>query len=45
MIEAVLTAAESIVTFRRRNRGRDVTEAIIDLLVVDRTTRARSPTS
>ena len=35
VIEAVLTAAESIVTFRRRNRGRDVTEAIVDLLVVD----------
>ena len=35
VIEAVLTAAESIVTFRRRNRGRDVAEAILDLLVVD----------
>jgi uncharacterized circularly permuted ATP-grasp superfamily protein/uncharacterized alpha-E superfamily protein len=35
IIEAVLAAAESIVTFRRRNRGRDAAEAMIDLLVID----------
>ena len=35
IMEAVLTAAESIVTFRRRNRGRNATEALIDLLVLD----------
>ncbi|HEY5847657.1 MAG TPA: circularly permuted type 2 ATP-grasp protein, partial [Microlunatus sp.] len=35
IIEAVLAAAESIVTFRRRNRGRHAAEAMIDLLVID----------
>ena len=35
VIEAVLSAAESIVTYRRRNRGREAAEAIIDLLIVD----------
>jgi uncharacterized circularly permuted ATP-grasp superfamily protein/uncharacterized alpha-E superfamily protein len=35
ILEAVLTAAESIVTFRRRNRGRDAAEALIELLVTD----------
>lgn len=33
--EAVLTAAESIVTFRRRYRGRAGTDAVVELLVVD----------
>ncbi len=33
--EAVLTASESIVTFRRRSRGRDATDAVVDLLVAD----------
>jgi uncharacterized circularly permuted ATP-grasp superfamily protein/uncharacterized alpha-E superfamily protein len=33
--EAVLTAAESIVTFRRRYRGRSGTDAVVELLVVD----------
>jgi uncharacterized alpha-E superfamily protein len=33
--EAVLTAAESIVTFRRRYRGRSGTDALVELLVVD----------
>ena len=35
VIEAVLTAAESIVTFRRRYRGRIGVEAVIELLVID----------
>jgi uncharacterized circularly permuted ATP-grasp superfamily protein/uncharacterized alpha-E superfamily protein len=33
--EAVLTAAESIVTFRRRNRGRVHLDRLLDLLVLD----------
>ena len=36
IIEAVLTAAESIVTFRRRYRGRTGVEAVVDLLVTRR---------
>ena len=35
MIEAVLTASESIVTFRRRYRGRTGVEAVVELLVTD----------
>ncbi|HYI53806.1 MAG TPA: circularly permuted type 2 ATP-grasp protein, partial [Microlunatus sp.] len=35
VVEAVLTAAESIVTFRRRYRGRDRVEATVELLVFD----------
>ena len=35
VIEAVLTAAESIVTFRRRYRGRTGVEAVVELLVID----------
>ena len=35
MIDAVLTASESIVTFRRRYRGRTGVEAVIELLVTD----------
>jgi len=35
MLEAVLTAAESIVTFRRRYHTRSSVDAVIDLLVVD----------
>ncbi|HEY5822127.1 MAG TPA: circularly permuted type 2 ATP-grasp protein [Propionibacteriaceae bacterium] len=35
VIEAVLTASESIVTFRRRYRGRAGTDAVIELLVLD----------
>ncbi|HEU5485847.1 MAG TPA: circularly permuted type 2 ATP-grasp protein, partial [Microlunatus sp.] len=35
LVEAVLTAAESIVTFRRRYRGRDRVEAAVELLVTD----------
>ena len=35
VVEAVLTAAESIVTFRRRYRGRDRVEAAVELLVAD----------
>lgn len=35
VVEAVLTAAESIVTFRRRYRGRDRVEAAVELLVTD----------
>ena len=35
VIEAVLTASESIVTFRRRYRGRDRVEAVVELLVID----------
>ena len=37
----MLTAAESIVTFRRRYRGRDRVEAAVELLVTD----ARNPRS
>ena len=43
--EGVLTAAESIVTFRRRYRTRIDTEGIVELLVSTRSTRARWPTS
>lgn len=35
VVEAVLTAAESIVTFRRRYRGRDRVEAAVELLITD----------
>ena len=35
MTEAVLAATESIVTFRRRYRGRTGVEAVVDLLVLD----------
>ena len=35
VVEAVLTAAESIVTFRRRYRGRAGVEALLELLVID----------
>ncbi|HYP45173.1 MAG TPA: circularly permuted type 2 ATP-grasp protein [Propionibacteriaceae bacterium] len=35
VVEAVMTAAESIVTFRRRYHGRAGTDAVIELLVVD----------
>jgi uncharacterized circularly permuted ATP-grasp superfamily protein/uncharacterized alpha-E superfamily protein len=35
VVEAVLTASESIVTFRRRYRGRDRVEAAVELLVSD----------
>ncbi|HEY5788876.1 MAG TPA: circularly permuted type 2 ATP-grasp protein [Microlunatus sp.] len=35
VVEAVLTASESIVTFRRRYRGRDRVEAAVELLVFD----------
>lgn len=35
VVEAVLTAAESIVTFRRRYRGRTGVEAVTELLVTD----------
>jgi uncharacterized circularly permuted ATP-grasp superfamily protein/uncharacterized alpha-E superfamily protein len=35
IMEAVLAAAESIVTFRRRNRGRDTAESLLELLVRD----------
>jgi uncharacterized circularly permuted ATP-grasp superfamily protein/uncharacterized alpha-E superfamily protein len=35
VLEAVLTASESIVTFRRRYRGRDRVEAAVELLVTD----------
>jgi uncharacterized circularly permuted ATP-grasp superfamily protein/uncharacterized alpha-E superfamily protein len=35
VVEGVLTAAESIVTFRRRYRGRDRVEAAVELLVAD----------
>jgi uncharacterized circularly permuted ATP-grasp superfamily protein/uncharacterized alpha-E superfamily protein len=35
VVEAVMTAAESIVTFRRRYRGRVGTDAVVELLVVD----------
>ena len=41
VVEGVLTAAESIVTFRRRYRGRDRVEAAVELLVTD----ARNPRS
>jgi uncharacterized alpha-E superfamily protein len=33
--ESVLTAAESIVTYRRRYRSRSGTDALVELLVVD----------
>lgn len=36
LVEAVLTTAESILTFRRRYRGRAGTDAVVELLVVDR---------
>jgi uncharacterized alpha-E superfamily protein len=36
VVEAVTTAAESIVTLRRRYRGRAGTDAVVELLVVDR---------
>ena len=46
IIEAVLTAAESIVTFRRRYRGRTGVEAVAALLVTRRgRIRDRWPTS
>jgi uncharacterized alpha-E superfamily protein len=35
VLEAVLTAAESIVTFRRRYRTRSSVDAVIELLVID----------
>jgi uncharacterized circularly permuted ATP-grasp superfamily protein/uncharacterized alpha-E superfamily protein len=35
VLEAVLTAAESIVTFRRRYRTRSSVDAVLDLLVID----------
>ncbi len=35
IMEAVLTAAESIVTFRRRYRGRTGIESVIELLIID----------
>ena len=35
VVEAVLTASESIVTFRRRYQGRAGTDAVIELLVLD----------
>jgi uncharacterized circularly permuted ATP-grasp superfamily protein/uncharacterized alpha-E superfamily protein len=35
VVEGVLTAAESIVTYRRRYRGRASTDAVIELLVRD----------
>jgi uncharacterized alpha-E superfamily protein len=35
VVDAVMTAAESIVTFRRRYRGRAATDAVVELLVVD----------
>lgn len=41
VVEAVLTATESIVTFRRRYGGRDRVEAVVELLVTD----ARNPRS
>ena len=41
VIEAVLTATESIVTFRRRHGGRERVEAVVELLVTD----ARNPRS
>ena len=41
VLEAVLTAAESILTFRRRSRGRHRTAAVVELLVTD----ARNPRS
>ena len=36
VVDAVLTAAESILTFRRRYRGRAGTDAVVELLVADR---------
>ena len=41
VVEAVLTATESIVTFRRRHGGRERVEAVVELLVTD----ARNPRS
>ena len=35
VLEAVLTAAESIVTFRRHYRGRAGVDALLELLVID----------
>jgi uncharacterized alpha-E superfamily protein len=35
VLEAVLTAAESIVTFRRRYRTRSSVDAVLELLVLD----------
>ena len=35
VIDAVLTASESILTFRRRYRGRTGVEAVVELLVTD----------
>jgi uncharacterized alpha-E superfamily protein len=35
VVEAVMTAAESILTFRRRYQGRAATDAVVELLVVD----------
>jgi uncharacterized circularly permuted ATP-grasp superfamily protein/uncharacterized alpha-E superfamily protein len=35
VLEAVLTAAESIVTFRRRYRARAMVDALLELLVID----------
>lgn len=35
LVEAVLTATESIVTYRRRYRGRSAADAVIELLVLD----------
>jgi hypothetical protein len=45
VLEAVLVAAESIVTFRRRYRGRTGVDALFELLVIDSFNPARSPTS
>ncbi|MET1006884.1 MAG: circularly permuted type 2 ATP-grasp protein [Propionibacteriaceae bacterium] len=35
VVEAVMTSAESIVTFRRRYRGRAGTDSVVELLVAD----------
>ncbi len=35
VVEALMTASESIVTFRRRYRGRAGTDAVVELLVAD----------
>ncbi len=35
LVEAVLTATESILTYRRRYRGRSAADAVIELLVLD----------
>ena len=45
VLEAVLTAAESIVTFRRRYRTRSSVDAVLELLVIDPFNPARSPIS